>query len=189
MASAFFSENDQALITLTGLDHATFHHLLQLFQPIFDNYMPFGEGDRIEKISSEGQKRAVMALDILGLVLAWTRTRGSLLSLQLHFGLSMKNLATYLCFGRRIIVEVLKNNPLVVIKIPSPAKVEEYKQLVAGKYPALTDVWASMDGIKTPIKKPAQQNNKGIFIMVGSTIILLHPSSASVQMELSPLHT
>jgi hypothetical protein len=70
----YFLENDQALITLTGLDHATFHHLLQLFQPIFDNYMPFGEGDQIQKISPLGRKRAVMGLDILGLVLAWTRT-------------------------------------------------------------------------------------------------------------------
>ena len=69
-----YSENDQALITLTGLDHATFLHILQLFQPIFDNYTPFGEGDQIRKISPRGQKRAVQALDILGLVLPWTRT-------------------------------------------------------------------------------------------------------------------
>ncbi len=45
----YYSENDQALITLMGLDHATFHQLLQLFQPIFDNYTPFGDGDCIKK--------------------------------------------------------------------------------------------------------------------------------------------
>ena len=91
----YFLENDQALITLTGLGHATFHHVLQIFQPIFDNYMPFGEGDKIQKISPQGRK-PVMAVDILGLVLAWTRTRGSLLLLQLHFGMLMTNLAMYL---------------------------------------------------------------------------------------------
>lgn len=159
----FFSENDQALITLTGLDHATFHNLLQLFQPIFDNYTPFGEGDQIQKISPRGRKRAVQALDILGLVLTWTRTRGSLLSLQLHFGLSMTNLTMYLRFGRRIVVEVLKNNPLAAIKIPSPEKVEEYKQLVAEKYPALTDVWASMDGMKTPIQQASTTKEQGYY--------------------------
>ena len=130
----YYSENDQVLITLTGLDHATFHQLLQLFHPIFDNYTPFGNGDHIEKRSPRGRKRTVMALDILGLVLAWTWTRGALLSLQLHFGLSMTNLTTYLHFRRRIIVEVLKNNPLALITIPSPAKkVEVYKQIVRDK--------------------------------------------------------
>ena len=123
----YYSDNDPALITLTGLDHVTFQYLLALFQPIFDKYTPFGDGDDIEKKSSRGQKRTVIAFDILGLVLAWTRTRGSLLSLQLHFGLSMTNLTTYLRFGRRIVVEVLKNNPLASIAIPSPAKVGEYK--------------------------------------------------------------
>lgn len=159
----FHSENDQALITLTGLDHATFHYLLQLFQPIFDNYTPFGNGDHIHKISPRGRKRTVMALDILGLVLAWTRTRGSLLSLQLQFGLSMTNLTTYLRFGRRIVVEVLKNNPLASIAIPSPAKVEEYKQLVKEKYPALPDVWASMDGLKTPIQQASTTKQQAYF--------------------------
>ncbi len=92
----------------------------------------------------------VMALDILGLVLAWTRTQGSLLSLQLHFGMSMTNFETYHCFGCRIVVEVLKNNPPFSIKVPSPAKVEEYKRLVTNKYPApLTNVWASMQQAST----------------------------------------
>ena len=159
----FYSENDQALITLTGLDHATFQHLLALFQPIFDTYTPFGDGDDIEKKSPRGRKRTVTALDILGLVLAWTRTRGSLLSLQLHFGLSMTNLTTYLRFGRRIIVEVLKNNPLASIAIPSPAKVAEYKELVKEKYPALTDVWASLDGMKTPIQQASTTKQQSYF--------------------------
>ena len=159
----YYSENDQALITLTGLDHATFHQLLQLFQPIFDNYTPFGDGDHIKKISPRGRKRTVTALDILGLVLAWTRTRGALLSLQMHFGLSMTNLTMYLRFGRRIIVEVLKNNPLASITIPSAAKVEEYKQLVRDKYPLLTNVWASMDGIKTPIQQASSTKQQSYF--------------------------
>jgi hypothetical protein len=159
----YHSENDQALVTLTGFDHATFHHLLQLFEPIFDNYTPFGDGDCIQKISPRGRKRTVTALDILGLVLAWTRTRGALLALQLHFGLSMTNLTAYLRFGRRIIVEVLKNNPLSSIAIPPPAKVEEYKQLVRDKYPLLTNVWAAMDGIKTPIQQASTTKQQAYF--------------------------
>ncbi len=46
-----------------------------------------------------------------------------------------------------------KNDPLAAITVPSLAKVEEYKQLVATKFPALTNVCAAMDGIKTPIQQ------------------------------------
>ena len=70
----FYSYNDQALITLTGLDHATFDYLLRLFQPIFDNYTPFGDGDNIQKKLTKGRKRTVDALDVLVLVLTWMRT-------------------------------------------------------------------------------------------------------------------
>jgi hypothetical protein len=75
----------------------------------------------------------------------------------------MTNLATYLHFGCRIIVKVLKNTPLASIKVPPPSKVEEYKQLVAEKYPALTNVWASMDGIKTPIQQASTTTQQGYF--------------------------
>ncbi len=140
-------------MTLTGLDHATFDYLLRLFQPIFDNYTPFGDGDNIQKISTKGRKRTVDVLDVLGLVLTRTRTQGTLFLLQLSFGLSHTNLTMYLKLARRIIVEVLKNDPLAAITVPSSAKVEEYKQLVATKFPALTNVWAVMDSIKTPIQQ------------------------------------
>ncbi len=88
---------------------------------------------------------------------------GALLSLQMHFGLSMTNLTMYLRFGRRIIVQVLKNNPLASITIPSAAKVEEYKQLVRDKYPLLTNVWAAMDGIKTPIQQASTTKQQSYF--------------------------
>ncbi len=101
----FYSYNNQALITATGLDHGTFDYLLQKFMPIFDNYTPFG--NNIVKLSSRGRKQQITAIDCIGLVLVSTRTRGSRLSLQMHFGMSMTNLNMYLRFGRRIITEVL----------------------------------------------------------------------------------
>ena len=93
----FYSFNNQALITVTGLDHATFQYLLSEFEPIFNAYTPFGS--TIIKKSTRGRKRRITAVDCLGLVLVWTRTRGSVMSLQLHFGLSMTNLTMYLRFG------------------------------------------------------------------------------------------
>jgi hypothetical protein len=118
--------------------------------------MPFGDGDNIQKIlkiSTKGRKHINNALDVLGLMLTWTRTQGALFSLQLSFGLSHTNLTMYLRFAHWIIVEVLKNDSLAAITVLSLAKVEEYKQLVATKFPALTNVWAAMDGLKTPIQQ------------------------------------
>ena len=147
----FFSYNNQALITLTGFDHGTFEYVLGLFTPLFDNYSPFGDID--VKLDKRGRKRQITAVDCLGLVLAWTRTRGSLMHLQMTFGMSMTNLTMYLRFGRRIVAEVLNNNEHAKIGLPSSEKIQQYKEMIAAKYPLLTDVWSAMDGLKTPIQQ------------------------------------
>ena len=157
----FYSYNNQALITVTGLDHATFEYLLRLFQPIFDSTTPFGE--ITEKTDPRGRKRTITAVDCLGLVLTWTRTRGSTMSLQMHFGLSMTNLTMYLRFGRRIVADVLNSDHFAGIKIPSDDQIQKYKDAVMEKYPLLCDVWASMDGIKTPIQQSGSTKMQGYF--------------------------
>ena len=157
----FYSYNNQALITATGLDHATFQYLLSEFEPIFNAYTPFGS--TIIKKSTRGRKRRITAVDCLGLVLVWTRTRGSVMSLQLHFGLSMTNLTMYLRFGRRIVTEVLKDNDYARIAIPSPETIERYQQLINAKYPALEHVWTAMDGLKTPIQQSGSTHTQKYF--------------------------
>jgi hypothetical protein len=49
--------------------------------------------------------------DGLGLVLAWTRTRGSFIVLQLIFGVMYTNLDDYLLFTKRIILMVYNEIP------------------------------------------------------------------------------
>ena len=157
----FFSNNNQALITATGLDHGTFDYLLQKFEPIFNTYTPFG--NTITKTSNRGRKRRITAVDCLGLVLVWTRTRGSTMSLQMHFGMSMTNLTMYLRFGRRIVTEVLSNDEYAKIAIPSNETIKQYKQLIKAKYPALKHVWAAMDGLKTPIQQSGSTHTQKYF--------------------------
>ena len=157
----FNSQNNQALITATGLDHPTFNYLLEKFEPIFDAYTPFGDLETIT--SSRGRKRNISAVDCLGLVLVWTRTRGSTMSLQMHFGMTMSNLNMYLRFGRRIIVEVLQSDEYAMIKIPSAEKIQQFKQLVIAKYPLLDHVWATMDGLKTPIMQSGSTKQQSYF--------------------------
>ena len=164
----FYSYNNQSLITLTGLDHGTFDYLLRKFQPIFESRTPFGlngdgYGDGLLFGSRKGRKRKVTAMDCLGIVLAWTRTRGSTYSLQMHFGLTMSNLSIYLRFGRRIIVEVLQDDEYAKIAIPSEEKIRQYSQAIKSLYPCLDDVWASMDGLKTLIQKAGSTQQQAYF--------------------------
>ena len=73
----FFSNSDQALITLTGLDFDTFNHLHERFELWFWRYTPFTRDGYIrEKKIQGGRPRLLSSFDGLGLVLVWTRTRG-----------------------------------------------------------------------------------------------------------------
>ncbi len=86
--------------------------------------------------------------DCLGLVLAWTRTRGSLMFLQLIFAMTYTDLNHYLLFAKRITVRVLRNHPMARVQIPSSEKIEEYKEMVQNRHPFLSDVWCTMNGLK-----------------------------------------
>ena len=80
------SQNDQAFITMTGFDCESFQKILEIFAPMFHGHTPFdSSGSIVEFEYTTDRKRDVTAADCLGLVLIWTRTRGSLNVLQLVF--------------------------------------------------------------------------------------------------------
>ena len=97
----YHSNDDQLMITLTGFDVRTFHYLLALFAPVFEEYTPFGDDNGYiqKKKTKRGRPRQIQAIDCLGLLLSWTRTRGSLMSLQLVFGMTHTPLGKYLQFA------------------------------------------------------------------------------------------
>jgi hypothetical protein len=140
------------MITLTGFDCASFASLCVLFAPVFDSYTPFVPSGtscfKWEKLPNKGRKRKIRPEDCLGLVLAWTRTRGLLMALQLIFGMTYSNLNDYLLFGKRIIVMVLRHDDRAAVQIPSSEKINEYKQKLVNRHRFLTDVWCTMDGLK-----------------------------------------
>ena len=151
------AQNDQGLITLTGFDRASFASLCEIFAPSFDSYTPFIPSGTScferEKLKNKGRKQKIRPEDCLGLVLAWTRTWGSLMALQLIFGMTFSNLDYYLLFGKRIIVMVLRNDQRASVQIPSSEKIEEYKEMVKNRHPFLTDVWCTMDGLKITLEQ------------------------------------
>jgi len=143
------SQNDQAYITMMGFDCESFSMILEKFGPIFSTHTPFDKSGMIVEFEHiRGRKRVVQPEDCLGLVLVWTRTRGSMNVLQLVFGLTYSNLSVYLRFGIRLIVEIFSDDPLARVAIPSAVEIESFKAAFAERHPILNDCWATMDGLK-----------------------------------------
>ena len=151
------AQNDQGLITLTGFDCASFVSLCEIFAPVFDSYTPFIPSGTScferEKLKNKGWKQKIRPEDCLGLVLAWTRTRGSLMALQLILGMTFTNLNDYLLFAKRIIIKVLRKDQRAHVRIPSSEKIEEYKEMVRNRHPFLNDVLCTMDGLKITLEQ------------------------------------
>jgi hypothetical protein len=113
------SRNDQGMITLTGFDRATFDSLCEIFTPVFESYTPFVPSGvscfERTKEQNRGRPQMIRPEDGLGLLFAWTRTRGSLMVLQLIFWMMYTNLDDYLLFTKRIIVMVLRDHPMAQV--------------------------------------------------------------------------
>jgi hypothetical protein len=67
--------------------------------------------------------------------------------------MTYSNLDDYLLFANRIIVMVLRKHDKASVRIPTPEKIDEYKQLVRNKHEFLTDVWCTMDGLKLTLEQ------------------------------------
>jgi DDE superfamily endonuclease len=161
----FTSGNNQALITLTGLNFETFGWLLERFEPIYESHSPFiSHTGRIVPIQNpgRGRKRLMAAEDCLGLVLAWTRTRGTNMVLQLIFGMTGTPVSMYLRFARRVLIRVLVQEPDSAIRIPDNDTIVKYQEAVKERHPALQNVWCTMDGLKILLQQSGDttiQNN------------------------------
>ena len=116
------SGNDQALITLTGLDFDAFHHLLPSFSTFYSTYSPYGRHGRIRRLPQRvmrvGRPRSMTPTQCLALVLTWNRTRGSEMVLCLLFGITRSVASLFLRFGRRILLKILAKDDQAAIKMP-----------------------------------------------------------------------
>jgi hypothetical protein len=73
----------------------------------------------------------------LALILAWTRTRGSLAVLQIIFGVTASGLSLWLRFGRKMLIQALRSNELAVVALPTAEELQRFVAAVTRKYPAL----------------------------------------------------
>ena len=111
-------------------------------------YTPYSPDGKIRKVRcTNGRKRKISAEVCLGLVLAWTRSRGNQSALQMDFGLTYSPLCLWLRFGIRVVVKILAKHPLARVKLPSRENVALFQRAVAAKYAYLPEVWATADGL------------------------------------------
>jgi len=115
-------EVDQALITMTGFDGLSFTSLLHKFTPLFDDY-PLQNKHKSHPVEARSFKRRLSKEGSPG-GLSW---RGSLVALQLIFGMTCSNLCMYLQLDCHTIVEALKSDSLA---IPSNKDIESYKETI-----------------------------------------------------------
>lgn len=150
----FESRNDQSFVTLTGLDVRAFDNLVPVFEEFYVSTSPTpdvnGEYRRIDP--ARGRNRFLKAEDCLGLVLVWTRTRGSLYILQLTFGISYTTTMDYVKFGIRILLKTLYGEKAANVEIPPVEKISEYMECIESRHPHLKNVWCTMDGLKLAIE-------------------------------------
>ena len=153
------SKNDQALITLTGFDHAAFETMLNLFRPLFHAYAPWvGEmdGSQHKKLVTKNKKqqsvggrpRLIDDRACLGLVLAWCRFKGGVFILQGWFGFTGTPANVWLKFGRRMLLKALWANDLARVRVPTDEKVVTHMDIIQQQHEHLPDVFCVADGLK-----------------------------------------
>ena len=151
--SILYSSNDDgALITVTGFDHKTFKHMLQLFEPLFNEFTPWtrnNDGHKYKRVRTRrGRKRMVSAISCLGLVLAWYRFKGAQWVLQGWFGFTYGQTNVWLRFGRRMLFKALHCHPDCVVKFPEDNKIKFLMKAVNRRHTSLKKVYCVADGLK-----------------------------------------
>ena len=142
-----------------------FETLLAKFAPMFDSLSPYNDSDGAYQIKTRpnfGRSRLIDARDGLGLVLGWTRTRGSQMVLQMIFGMTQSCTSLYIQFGSRILTHVLQQIDEARVRVPSIQYVAEMIDLVQKRHPALEKVLCTMDGVKLLLECSSsddEQNN------------------------------
>ena len=167
----FMSQDDGALITVTGFDHQTFAEILSRFAKYYYDYTPwtrkndglFYKKRNLGKSKGRGRKRKVSATCCLGLVLAWYRFRGSEFILQGWFGLTGTQLSVWLRFGRRMLLKVLSAWEVCHVRYPTEEEMVELKRIVQARHFSLHDVYCTCDGLKLHFEACADLDEQNMY--------------------------
>eukprot|EP00957_Ditylum_brightwellii_P100099 7628499-Ditylum_brightwellii.AAC.1 len=106
-----------------------------------------------------------MSKDCLGLVLVWTRTRGSLWPLIIIFGVTLSLLKQYLKFGRYVLIECLRSDSGIQVQFPDKEEVLHLVDAIRKKYPLLCkeQVFGTMDRLKLYLQQSSDHVIQNVF--------------------------
>ena len=151
------SNDDGALITVTGFDHSTFCYILSKFAPTYDTMTPYtADGSMREMMIKKGRPRTFDSTLGLALVLLHLRSRGGSHLLQMVFGSTKTPLSLWMRFGRRVLLFNLKSEPNAKVKMPTcPLKIQSYCDAIRHKYKELgrRRVLCAADGLKLTLQQ------------------------------------
>jgi DDE superfamily endonuclease len=162
----YTSQNDQALITITGFDHQAFRLLEVKFERYFNTCSPWSRDGRklcmIKSHEKRGRPCKVNACLCIGLLLAYYHFRGPMYILQGWFGFTSGHLDTWLHFARLMVICILHNDSSR-IQCPDDEKVEQYKEMIRNSHPSLHNVYCVGDGLKLNIQQPYDNDMQSCF--------------------------
>jgi DDE superfamily endonuclease len=148
------SNNEQAMITVTGFDYRAFHAMHDLFKPLFEGYSPWTETNPgynykpVDTNNTRGVPRIISSTQCLALVLGWYRFKGAEFVLQGWFGFTGGHTSVWLRFGRRMLVKALLAHPLARVHYPDNEGIEKLKQICKARHDVLVNVYCAADGLK-----------------------------------------
>ena len=156
------SGHDESLIQLCGFHKAGFDSLLELFAPTYDTFTPHGK--TIRAVKKKGGRNCLLSpAACLGLVLTWLRSRGGNKFLCFMFGIIPSSCSIWLRYGKRVLIKVLRNVDAAKVKMPSDDDVTTYVDMIQDKYPALTNCWGAMDGLKIGLEAAGDKQTQSRF--------------------------
>ena len=167
----YSSGNDQALITVTGFDHAAFKIMLDMYAPFFLKFTPWTgdqDGSTYRRLQATlknkgGRKRIIMPHASLALVLAWYRFRGAEFALQGWFGFTGSHANVWLRFGRRMLLKAMLKCDEARPVWPDADQIERLKGIVKQHHTSLTDVFCVMDGLKLTFEQCHELEEQGMY--------------------------
>ena len=77
--------------------------------------------------------------------------------LQMIFGLTTAGVSLFLRFSRRILIEVLTNEPDSALRIPNIDTIRSYQDAICRRHPIFDGVWCTMDGLKLYVQTHADR--------------------------------
>jgi hypothetical protein len=125
---------------------------------------PHSHGQLIAKHNKKkGGRHLITSYQCLALVLAWTRTWGSFAVLQIIFGMTAGCLSLWLRFGRRLLIQILCNNERSCPLMPTDNEIAGFVSAISTKYPARTNCWGAIDGLKLRLQRSGNNKIQNLF--------------------------